>query len=61
MVIDQKIVPITTSSMEERLREYLNTLRFNLKPEEIAGISQIGEQKFYRAFWTKNFDAEDRS
>jgi diketogulonate reductase-like aldo/keto reductase len=34
--IDQNITPITTSSREERLREYLNTLTFKLELKEIA-------------------------
>jgi diketogulonate reductase-like aldo/keto reductase len=59
--IDQNITPITTSSREERLREYLNTLTFKLELEEIAEISRVGEQKHHHAFWTKKFDAHDRS
>jgi hypothetical protein len=57
--VDQNIVPKTTGSKDERLCAYLNALNFELG--KIAEISQIGQQKHYRTFWTKNFDADNRS
>ncbi|EAS37189.3 ketoreductase [Coccidioides immitis RS] len=59
--IDQGAVPITTSSKESRLAEYLETLKFKLTPEEVEEIKKLGEQKHFRAFWTDKFAADDRS
>jgi len=59
--IDQDIVAITTSSKEQRLSDYLRTTKFKLTPQEIQRIGDLGDQKHYRAFWTKNFAADDRS
>ncbi|RFU32161.1 hypothetical protein B7463_g4144, partial [Scytalidium lignicola] len=59
--IDQNFIPITTSSQESRLRDYLKVLTFQLTPEEITEISRIGDGKHYRAFWTKQFQESDRS
>ncbi|PVH67765.1 Aldo/keto reductase [Cadophora sp. DSE1049] len=59
--IDQGFVPITTSSKDERLREYLRALGVKLERGEVEKITSLGTQKHYRAFWTKNFDPEDPS
>ncbi|EXJ93423.1 alcohol dehydrogenase [Capronia coronata CBS 617.96] len=59
--IDQDVLPITTSSNEQRLSDYLRVFTFKLTPKEVEGISEIGNTHHYRAFWTHVFDAEDRS
>jgi diketogulonate reductase-like aldo/keto reductase len=51
--IDQDIVPITTSSKEERLSDYLRALTFKLTPKEVEDINELGQKKHYRAFWAK--------
>lgn len=58
--IDQDIVPITTSSKEQRLSDYLRAATFKLTPAEIKQINEAGQQKHYRGFWTKKFEAESR-
>lgn len=59
--IDQDMVVITTSSKEQRLSDYLRVTRFNLTPEEVRTLSELGDQKHFRGFWTNKFDPEDRS
>ncbi|KAH7392829.1 aldo-keto reductase family 1 member C13 [Pyrenochaeta sp. MPI-SDFR-AT-0127] len=59
--IDQDIVPITTSSKEQRLSDYLRAATFKLTPAEIKEINELGQQKHFRGFWVKLFDPTDRS
>ncbi|KAL4786681.1 NADP-dependent oxidoreductase domain-containing protein [Aspergillus varians] len=59
--IDRGTVSITTSGKESRLGSYLDVLKFQLEPKEVDEISQIGEQKHYRAFWLDKFAADDRA
>lgn len=59
--VDQGYVSITTSSKEERLASYLRALSFKLTPQEIKEISDLGQQKHYRAFWREKFAEDDRS
>ncbi|KAF1961506.1 aldo-keto reductase family 1 member C13 [Byssothecium circinans] len=59
--IDQDVVPITTSSKEQRLSDYLRVAKFKLTPKEVEEINRLGEQKHYRGFWTKKFDENDRT
>lgn len=49
--IDQDIVPITTSSKEQRLSDYLRAATFKLTPAEIKEINELGQQKHFRGFW----------
>jgi diketogulonate reductase-like aldo/keto reductase len=59
--LDQGIVPITTSSNEERLQVWMRTLPlFKLTPEEVKEISDRGREKHFRGFWTDKFAADDR-
>ncbi|KAF7590931.1 hypothetical protein BBP40_002237 [Aspergillus hancockii] len=51
--LDRGDVSITTSSKEARLQEFLHVLTFQLTPEEVEGICQLGKQKHYRVFWRK--------
>ena len=59
--IDQGIVPITTSGKEQRMSDYLRAMTFKLTPMEVEEISKIGKEYHYRAFWTRKFDANDRT
>ncbi|KAJ5765549.1 hypothetical protein N7520_005108 [Penicillium odoratum] len=59
--LDRGCVAITTSSKETRLASYLRTLTFKLTPQEVAEISQLGQQHHYRAFWPEKFAEDDRS
>ncbi|KAJ5539199.1 hypothetical protein N7513_007531 [Penicillium frequentans] len=59
--LDRGCVAITTSSKEARLASYLRSVTFKLTPQEIAEISQLGQEHHYRAFWREKFAADDRS
>ncbi|EGD96235.1 ketoreductase [Trichophyton tonsurans CBS 112818] len=59
--IDQDVVTLTTSSKEERLKEFLDVVKFRLTAEEVDEISRLGREKHYRAFWKSKFDPDDRS
>ena len=59
--IDQDIVAITTSGKEQRLSDYLRAMTFKLTPKEVEDITNIGNEKHHRAFWTDKFDASDRT
>ncbi|KAK2755662.1 hypothetical protein FQN54_005811 [Arachnomyces sp. PD_36] len=59
--IDRGAVVISTSGKEARLTEYLRALTFKLTPKEVDEISELGEQKHFRAFWTDKFGPDDRS
>ncbi|KAK5172825.1 uncharacterized protein LTR77_002945 [Saxophila tyrrhenica] len=58
--IDQDIVPITTSSKEQRLSDYLRAMTFKLNPAEIKQINEAGKKKHLRGFWTHKFDDNDK-
>lgn len=58
--LDQGVVAITTSSREERLREYVGTLPgFSLTSEEVKEISDLGLKKHFRGFWRDQYDEDD--
>lgn len=58
--LDQGVVAITTSSKEERLRHYLAKLpSFQLAPEEVTAISELGLKKHYRGFWKTEYADDD--
>lgn len=59
--VDQGVVPVTTSSKEQRMSDMLRIFTFKLTPKEIEEISNTGNKHHYRAFWTDKFDANDRS
>ena len=59
--LDQGIVPITTSSSEQRLRTYLARLpKFKLTPREVDEIKEKGKEKHFRGFWNNKFEEGDR-
>lgn len=58
--LDTGVVAITTSSREDRLRQYLAKLpSFQLTEEEVKEISDLGMKKHYRGFWTSQYDDDD--
>lgn len=59
--IDQGVVVVTTSSKEDRLKEYLRAFEFKLTPEEVEDIAAAGAKKHFRGFWQKKFAEDDRS
>jgi len=60
-VLDQGIVAITTSSNEQRLKQYQSKLpSFKLTPKEVEEISELGKQKHFRGFGTRDYAEDDR-
>lgn len=59
--IDQDIAPITTSSKEQRLSDYLRALAFSLTPKEIDDIAAAGSQKHFRYWYKDKIDENDRA
>lgn len=59
--MDQDIVPITTTSKEQRMSDYLRVLTFKLTPKEVEEISNMGRTYHYRAFWNHKIHTDDRS
>lgn len=58
--LDQGVIAITTSSKEERLRQYLAKLPgFQLTPDEVEAISDAGFKKHYRGFWRNQYADDD--
>ncbi|KAK4237650.1 NADP-dependent oxidoreductase domain-containing protein [Achaetomium macrosporum] len=59
--LDQGIVTLTTSSNEERLKEWMQRLPlFKLTPKEVEEIAEKGKGKHYRGFWKNKFAEDDR-
>ncbi|KAM0713778.1 hypothetical protein Q7P37_010740 [Cladosporium fusiforme] len=58
--VDQDIVPITTSSKEQRLSDYLRAMTFKLTPAEVKMINEAGAEKHFRGFWNAKFADDDR-
>jgi diketogulonate reductase-like aldo/keto reductase len=56
--LDRGDVSVTTSSKESRLQVFLRVLTFQLTPEEVEEISQIGGGRHYRVFWRKDHGEE---
>ena len=59
--IEQNVLPITTSSKEQRMSDMLRIFTFDLNPKEVEEISTEGNKKHHRVFWGHIFDADDRS
>ncbi|ONH66062.1 NADPH-dependent conjugated polyketone reductase C1 [Cyberlindnera fabianii] len=49
-VYQNGVLPLTTSSKAERLVEALNIFTFELDPEDVNKISEVGKGKTYKAF-----------
>lgn len=57
----QNIVPITTTSKEEWMEEYLSAVNLALDSAELEEITQDGIQYHFRWWGKRLFDPEDRS
>lgn len=53
--LQRGILPVTTSSKENRLKESLDLFDFELTKEEVEEINKIGEANPYRAFFHEAF------
>lgn len=59
--VDQNVVPVTTSSKEQRMSDMLRIFTFSLTPKEVEEIKEIGNKHHLRNFWNHKFDKDDRS
>ena len=59
--IEQDVIPITTSSKEQRMSDYLRVAAIKLTPKDVEELKSVGAEKHYRGFWAKYFDENDRS
>ncbi|OJD19997.1 hypothetical protein AJ78_00012 [Emergomyces pasteurianus Ep9510] len=59
--IDRDAVTLTTSSKRSRLAGYIRSLQFRLTQSEIEEISDVGQQKHFRTFFTDIFAPDDSS
>lgn len=59
--VDQGVVPISTSSKEQRLSDMLRIFTFELNPKEVEEISETGKTHHFRAFWGHEFADDDKS
>lgn len=59
--VDQGVVVVTTSSREDRMKEYLGVFEFKLTPKEVEDIAAAGAEKHFRAYWQNKFVGDDRS
>lgn len=57
--VDQKIVALSTSGNEGRLKGYLSIANFKLTPSEIEEISTTGKEKNFRGFFSTKFEEND--
>lgn len=59
--IEQKVVPVTTTTKKERMLEYMKAVDLKLKPEEVEEITKIGLTHHFRAWAPDRFDPDDKS
>ena len=59
--VDQNVVPVTTSSKEQRLSDMLRIFAFSLTAKEVEEIKEIGNSRHFRGYWTDKFGKDDRS
>lgn len=60
--IDQGVVAISTSSKEQRLRDYLQVTKFQLEPSEVESMAQKGLERHFRFNnFMHTWPAEDRA
>ena len=59
--IERGVVPVTTSTHEERVGDYLKAADLKLSYEEVEEISRIGQTKHFRWWGKQSFANDDRS
>ncbi|EGW34748.1 aldose reductase [Spathaspora passalidarum NRRL Y-27907] len=57
-VIQKGVLPLTTSSKEDRIKSFVDIFSFELTPEEVDEITTVGKQKTVRQF-AKEFSKYD--
>lgn len=58
-VLQNGILPITTSSKRERIKASLEIFDFELTNDEVNEINKLGEQKTLRQYWTNEYSKYD--
>jgi diketogulonate reductase-like aldo/keto reductase len=59
--IENGVVPITTTTKEDRLQGYLKALDLKLTKDELDEITKIGLSHHVRTWQPQRFEADDRS
>ncbi|KAG4437438.1 hypothetical protein IFR05_007079 [Cadophora sp. M221] len=59
--IEQRVVPVTTTTKGGRMAEYMEAVDLELEPEEIEEITKIGLTHHFRAWAPDRFDPDNRS
>lgn len=54
-VLQNGIVPLTTSAKESRIKEYLDVYDFELTDAEVAKITTVGKEKQIRQYWLNEY------
>ncbi|KUJ20456.1 Aldo/keto reductase [Mollisia scopiformis] len=60
-VTENAVVPVTTTTKEERMLEYIKAVDLKLNPEEVEEITRIGFTHHFRAWAPDRFGPDDRS
>mmetsp|Transcript_7096 Transcript_7096/g.8984 ORF Transcript_7096/g.8984 Transcript_7096/m.8984 type:complete len:305 (+) Transcript_7096:73-987(+) len=58
-VLDNGILPITTSAKKERIQASLEIFDFELTKDEVDEINKLGKQKTLRQYWTNEYSKYD--
>ncbi|CAK7893051.1 NADPH-dependent conjugated polyketone reductase C1 [[Candida] anglica] len=55
-VLQNGVLPVTTSANKERIQGSLDVFDFELTKEEVEEISKLGKEKKLRQYWTKEYN-----
>ena len=59
--IGNNVIPISTTSKDERMDEYISAVTLKLLPQELEEITKVGLERHFR-WWGKTFfELDDRS
>ncbi|KAF2754469.1 Aldo/keto reductase [Pseudovirgaria hyperparasitica] len=59
--LEQGAVPITTTTNEARITEYMQFMKLKLSKEEVEEISTVGKSHHFRTWWHEHFAADERT
>lgn len=59
--VQKKVIPVTTTGKESRLKEYLEAAQFELTEEELNEITAVGLTHHFRNWGRKRFAPDDRT
>ncbi|KAL7919040.1 NADP-dependent oxidoreductase domain-containing protein [Trichoderma austrokoningii] len=61
LIIQNKVVAVTTTTKPNRLDEYAQALKITLTQDELQEITDVGSTYHFRTSWPEHFEADDRS